>query len=337
MTSRRPLGGSHRRQTRSPNPATSTRSFYGLWSELVARNMAHFRPQREACLRLIHEQSGSPLRFDKLGEVAWFAWYGQPEVVAGEDFLAQMRALSDLANCGQAYLRVMKNRGADAREHLPISIIKTPPLRWQAVEGNILVELRADCGLSPGIFLDQRNNRRWVYENSAGRRVLNLFSYTCLFSAAAALGGAEKVISVDTSQRYLDWGKRNFTINEVSPTHHIFQHQDVREFLKLARKTGPSFDLIICDPPSFARSKQGVFRIDEVLESLIGELTQVLSPRGQLLFCSNFAGWDTLVLQRRLRAALGSQIKSILPAPGPGADFPPGPHGLSMLSYLIQN
>ena len=126
---------------------------------------------------------------------------------------------------------------------------------WVGSEHGLKFVFKSNQGWSPGLFLDQRANRNWVHQNSAGKTVLNLFCYTGGFSVAAAKGGAERVESVDTSAATLNWSKENFAANDIDVSQHGFFKSDAREFLKIAKKKERQFDTIICDPPSFARSK----------------------------------------------------------------------------------
>lgn len=157
-------------------------------------------------------------------------------------------------------------------------------------------------GFAYGLFLDHRDNRKRVGELSAGRQVLNLFSYTCGFSVAAAAGGAVQVASVDAHKRYLEWGKRNFEINGVDSTGHRFYCSDVFQFYKRARRQGLRYDLIILDPPTFSRQRQPrrVFVLDEELERLCAGAMELLNRDGLLLLATN----DRVISRQRLEEAV---------------------------------
>jgi 23S rRNA (cytosine1962-C5)-methyltransferase len=153
-------------------------------------------------------------------------------------------------------------------------------------------------GLSTGLFLDQRENRRfvadWVKDRARGSgkppTVLNTFAYTCAFSVAAATAGAITA-SVDVSGRYLDWGKRNFQHNNLDPALHRFAKMDTFEFFGYAKRKGLTFDLIILDPPSFAsgNKKKGIRPWSSVADyaRLVGEASSLLNPRGVILASTN--------------------------------------------------
>ena len=155
-------------------------------------------------------------------------------------------------------------------------------------------------GYSTGLFLDQRENRRrWKVgvggwrAGGAGQRaeVLNAFAYTCGFSVCAAQAGA-RVISLDLSRNYLDWGRRNFESNGLDPGAHDFIYGEVGEWLRRLERKGRRFDAIILDPPTFSRSKEGgVFRVEVDFPKLVRAALRVLKPAGMLFGASNAAEW----------------------------------------------
>ncbi len=121
--------------------------------------------------------------------------------------------------------------------------------------------VRLDAGLATGFYADQRKNRRRVRAHAAGRRVLNLFSYTCSFSVVAALGGASRTVSVDASASALERGRESFAHARIDLAAHDFVAMDARAFLERAQRKGDRFDLVILDPPSFGTAKGGRFSI----------------------------------------------------------------------------
>lgn len=141
--------------------------------------------------------------------------------------------------------------------------------------------------LDTGLFLDHRILRQKVFQESAGKRVLNLFAYTGSISVAAAMGRAREVVSVDLSKTYLEWAERNFQLNSLSGNF-SFINADVLTFLK-ETPLHPTFDLIICDPPTFSNSKKTAkdFDVQEDQVELIEGLMRLLSPQGVLYFSNN--------------------------------------------------
>jgi 23S rRNA (cytosine1962-C5)-methyltransferase len=142
--------------------------------------------------------------------------------------------------------------------------------------------------LDTGLFLDHRITRQWVREQSKGKRFLNLFAYTGSFTVYAAAGGAETSLTIDLSNTYLDWARRNLELNGMNGAGHEFLQADVLEWLK-APPEG-SFDLIVLDPPTFSNSKrmQGILDVQRDHPFLLRRCYQRLAPGGVLYFSTNF-------------------------------------------------
>jgi len=158
--------------------------------------------------------------------------------------------------------------------------------RFPVRENGVTYLINFGEGLSTGLFLDQRENRRRLLNLPlAGKRVLNCFAYTCAFSVAAAKAGA-LTTSVDLSHNYLDWGQGNFRANDLDPGQHEFIFGDVFEWLKRFAKRAQQWDLVLLDPPTFATTKGGRrFRVERDYPALAA-LAMPLVTRGGMLFCS---------------------------------------------------
>lgn len=203
------------------------------------------------------------------------------------------------------YLKPFARDRSKMGGELPEVVTEATPAAGETLPEFVLVrehewqlEIRLYDGLSTGLFLDQRDNRRFVAEwvrdraKRSGRppAVLNTFAYTCAFSVAAAKAGATTA-SVDVSGRYLDWGKRNFQHNGLDPAAHRFAKMDTFEFVSYAKRKGLKFDLIILDPPSFAsgNKKKGIRPWSSVADyaRLVGEASALLNPKGVLFASTN--------------------------------------------------
>jgi 23S rRNA (cytosine1962-C5)-methyltransferase len=178
-------------------------------------------------------------------------------------------------------------------------------------ESGLKFEIDFQSGYSPGLFLDQRINRRKLSGLASGKTLLNAFSYTCAFGVAAAKSGASTV-NLDLSRHYLDWGKRNYEINRLRADDHDFIYGEVFDWLGRFHRRGRKFDVIVLDPPTFSRDRKSkVFRIEDDYGALAGLAAQCLHRDG-LLFCStNFRGMTFDEFLRILRTAVARPFKTV--------------------------
>jgi len=172
------------------------------------------------------------------------------------------------------------------------------------LENGVASEISFQSGYSQGIFLDQRDNRAEVRRLMApGLRLLNTFAYTGAFSVAAAMAGAETT-TLDLSQPYLDWAKRNFSHNRLDPATHHFCKGDTFHWLRRFAKQGRTFDGIVLDPPTFSRDEKGkVFRVEENFGELAALASDILAPDGWLLCSTNCRNLGLNDFQKQLRNA----------------------------------
>jgi len=153
-------------------------------------------------------------------------------------------------------------------------------------EGGVKLLVNLTDYLDTGLFLDHRPMRMRIQREAAGKRFLNLFSYTATASVHAAKGGARSTTSVDLSRTYLDWARRNLSLNGFSDKNRLEQG-DVMAWLEACRD---EFDLIFIDPPTFSNSKrmEGVFDVQRDQVQLIDLAMARLAPGGVLYFSNNF-------------------------------------------------
>ncbi len=143
----------------------------------------------------------------------------------------------------------------DRAEGLVVLRGDPPPAELTVVEHGVRFHVDLARGQKTGLFLDHRENRRYVAGIAHGRTVLNLFSYTGGFSLHAASGGAREVVSVDSAAPATAAARDNFALNGLPEDRHVAVTEDAFAFLERARAEGRRFDLVITDPPSFARSR----------------------------------------------------------------------------------
>ena len=159
-----------------------------------------------------------------------------------------------------------------------------------------------DKYLDTGLFLDHRNTRKKVGDTAAGKRFLNLFSYTGSFTVYAATGGAISSETVDLSNTYLDWAKRNFELNGMDLAAHRIVRADVFQYLDEAVQQGKQFDLMVLDPPSFSNSKKmlDILDIQRDQAKLVDGAMRLLAPQGTLYFSNNLRSFtlDSALAER---------------------------------------
>ncbi|HEX2673909.1 MAG TPA: class I SAM-dependent rRNA methyltransferase [Polyangiaceae bacterium] len=157
---------------------------------------------------------------------------------------------------------------------------RLPPRDLIIAEHGLRMHVDLFSGQKTGLFLDHRENRRFLGALCAGKRVLNLFSYTGAFSLYAARAGATRVTSVDLSQPAARAARGNFELNGLDPEQHEFLAEDVFEFLERTRQAGTTYDVVICDPPSFANSRDQQKNALRAYVSVNSSGLRVLAPGG---------------------------------------------------------
>jgi 23S rRNA (cytosine1962-C5)-methyltransferase len=193
-----------------------------------------------------------------------------------------------------------------------------------ATENHLRFGIDFAAGYSVGLFVDQRENRRFVREIKP-KHVLNCFAYTCAFSVAAAAAGA-KTVNVDLSKKSLERGRHNFALNELSTDGHQFIADDVRPVLRRLARRGEKFDMIILDPPTFSRTKGGAaFHVEKDLEELIANAIEITDRNAKILISTNCETLPEPGLERMASYALKlSRRSGAFHRQPPPVDFPPG-------------
>jgi 23S rRNA (cytosine1962-C5)-methyltransferase len=265
--------------------------------------------------------------------------YGDHLVVAlsSDEALALREAVIDAAaalGAAGVYLKMRPKHASvigDARrdELAPRAPVRGVPAPDETIirELGLAYRVRLGDGLSTGIFLDQRENRRRVRELSRGARVLNLFGYTGAFTVAAVAGGARSSVTVDVSPGAIAWARRNLEEAGADLARHELVEADAAAWLThVAPRTAP-FDLVVLDPPSFATTKQSRFSAGSDYPQLAGLALRALAPGGRLLACTNHRGIVRNKFRRFLHEAARDSRREVvqmkdLPDP---EDYPPEP------------
>lgn len=169
----------------------------------------------------------------------------------------------------------------------PVVAFGEVPERVEIIENGIRFLIDPWEGQKTGFFLDQRDNRETLRRYVQGKRVLNCFSYTGGFSVyAAKTSKVNRVTSVDVSEPALALARQNFELNGLDPDLHEFVAQDVFEYLEQARRDKEKFDVVVLDPPAFAKNKNSLEQALLAYQRLNMLGMQLLRPGGVLLTCS---------------------------------------------------
>ena len=294
-------------------------------------------PRATTAFRVVNERGDAlpELAVDLYGDHFVAQLYGSDGVWS--DVARRERVLDRLSALGASgvYLKVrpkqanviVDSRREDLAPKLPVRGTPAPD-ELTILEEGVPYRVRLGDGLSTGIFLDQRANRRRVRElaSSGSGSVLNLFAYTCAFTVAAAVGGASRTVSVDASMAALERGRKNMIAAGVEDLRtHTFVADDVFRWLARADKKKETFDLVLLDPPSYSTTKHRRFAASSDYAELAAAALATVRPGGRLLACSNHRGVSRHKFRRALfdaaRAAKRdvAQLKDLPDA----ADFPP--------------
>lgn len=201
---------------------------------------------------------------------------------------------------------------------------EAPQEVFELRENGLRFEASMAEGYSFGLFLDQRDNRRRLAkgyvaagldfpEGSGGaRQVLNTFAYTCGFSVAAAAGGMAAT-SLDLSRKYLDWGRRNLALNQLTDERHDFIFGDAFGWMRRLARKARSFDVVILDPPTFSQSKEsGTFQAERDYGKLVGAALPLLKKGGVLLASSNAQTWSPEVFVDQVATSVTKAGREVL-------------------------
>ncbi|MFZ4681071.1 MAG: class I SAM-dependent methyltransferase [Terrimicrobiaceae bacterium] len=264
-------------------------------------------------------------------EEAWIERFGGTAVISIKQRDAADRLLGELdrwleraeVSVPRIYLRHLVRQPRENDQPILLRGDAAASSRETVRESGLLYEVDFATGYSVGLFCDQRANRLHL-RSLAPKRLLNTFSYTCAFSVAAAIEGAE-TLSIDLSKFSLTRGRRNFELNGLDAGTHRFLADDVLAVLPRLAGRGEKFDAIILDPPTFGRSSpRKAFRAARDYEDLIVQAVACASPGASILLSTNCSALSA----EKLRS-MGSRVargKATFHREPPQPDFPIG-HG----------
>ena len=171
-------------------------------------------------------------------------------------------------------------------------------------ENNVNFAVYLDDGAMTGIFLDQKEVRKTIRDKySNGKTMLNAFSYTGAFSVYAALGGAVKTTSVDLAKRSFPKTSEQFEVNDIDPKLQEIVVDDVFNYFKYAVKKQYKFDMVVLDPPSFARTKKMTFSVVKDYVKLLKEAITITNKNGIIVASTNCATFGMMKFRQFIEQA----------------------------------
>ena len=304
----------------STDKVTFNQAFFEtLFRQAKEKRSAYYQDELTTAFRLFNQEGDGfgGLTVDLYGDYAVFSWYNS--------YVYQIRKVISEA-FRQAFPEVLgtyekiRFKGLDY-ESAHIYGQEAPDF-FTVLENGVLYQVFMNDGLMTGIFLDQHEVRGSLVDGLAmGKSLLNMFSYTAAFSVAAAMGGASQTTSVDLAKRSRELSQAHFQVNGLSTDNHRFIVMDVFEYFKYAKRKGLTYDVIVLDPPSFARNKKQTFSVAKDYHKLLSQSLEILNPGGIIIASTNAANVSRQKFTEQIDKGFAGRSYQILNKYGLPADF----------------
>ena len=293
--------------------------FETLFRQAKEKRSAYYQDDLTTAFRLFNQEGDGfgGLTVDLYGDYAVFSWYNS--------YVYQIRKVISEA-FRQVFPEVLgtyekiRFKGLDY-ESAHVYGQEAPDF-FTVLENGVLYQVFMNDGLMTGIFLDQHEVRSSLVDGLAmGKSLLNMFSYTAAFSVAAAMGGASQTTSVDLAKRSRELSQAHFQANGISKDDHRFIVMDVFEYFKYAKRKDLTYDVIVLDPPSFARNKKQTFSVAKDYHKLISQSLEILNPEGIIIASTNAANVSRQKFTEQIDKGFAGRSYQILNKYGLPADF----------------
>ncbi|VPP37479.1 putative SAM-dependent methyltransferase [Streptococcus pneumoniae] len=304
----------------STDKVTFNQAFFEmLFRQAKEKRSAYYQDDLTTAFRLFNQEGDGfgGLTVDLYGDYAVFSWYNS--------YVYQIRTVISEA-FRQVFPEVLgtyekiRFKGLDY-ESAHVYGQEAPDF-FTVLENGVLYQVFMNDGLMTGIFLDQHEVRGSLVDGLAmGKSLLNMFSYTAAFSVAAAMGGASQTISVDLAKRSRELSQAHFQANGISTDEHRFVVMDVFEYFKYAKRKCLTYDVIVLDPPSFARNKKQTFSVAKDYHKLISQSLEILNPGGIIIASTNAANVSRQKFTEQIDKGFAGRSYQILNKYGLPADF----------------
>ena len=293
--------------------------FETLFRQAKEKRSAYYQDELTTAFRLFNQEGDGfgGLTVDLYGDYAVFSWYNSYVYQIRQTISEAFRQV--FPELLGAYEKI-RFKGLDY-ESAHVYGQEAPDF-FTVLENGVLYQVFMNDGLMTGIFLDQHEVRGSLVDGLAmGKSLLNMFSYTAAFSVAAAMGGASQTTSVDLAKRSRELSQAHFQANGISTDEHRFVVMDVFEYFKYAKRKGLTYDVIVLDPPSFARNKKQTFSVAKDYHKLISQSLEILNPGGIIIASTNAANVSRQKFTEQIDKGFAGRSYQILNKYGLPADF----------------
>ena len=293
--------------------------FETLFRQAKEKRRAYYQDDLTTAFRLFNQEGDGfgGLTVDLYGDYAVFSWYNSYVYQIRQTISEVFRQV--FPEVLGAYEKI-RFKGLDYESAHVYG--QEAPEFFTVLENGVLYQVFMNDGLMTGIFLDQHEVRGSLVDGLAmGKSLLNMFSYTAAFSVAAAMGGASQTTSVDLAKRSRELSQAHFQANGISTDDHRFIVMDVFEYFKYAKRKGLTYDVIVLDPPSFARNKKQTFSVAKDYHKLISQSLEILNPGGIIIASTNAANVSRQKFTEQIDKGFAGRSYQILNKYGLPADF----------------
>ncbi|HEV1731833.1 TPA: class I SAM-dependent rRNA methyltransferase [Streptococcus pneumoniae] len=293
--------------------------FETLFRKAKEKRNAYYQDDLTTAFRLFNQEGDGfgGLTVDLYGDYAVFSWYNSYVYQIRQTISEAFRQV--FPEVLGAYEKI-RFKGLDY-ESAHVYGQEAPDF-FTVLENGVLYQVFMNDGLMTGIFLDQHEVRGSLVDGLAmGKSLLNMFSYTAAFSVAAAMGGASQTTSVDLAKRSRELSQAHFQANGLSTDEHRFIVMDVFEYFKYAKRKDLTYDVIVLDPPSFARNKKQTFSVGKDYHKLISQSLEILNPGGIIIASTNAANVSRQKFTEQIDKGFAGRSYQILNKYGLPADF----------------
>ena len=257
--------------------------FMELFIKAKQYRRSYYEDEKTTAFRLFNQEGDGFGGFtvDLYDEFVGFSWYNLYVYQIKEIILAAFQEVFPEVRGGYEKIRF---KGLDYESAHVYG--EEAPQEFLILENGVSYQVFLNDGLMTGIFLDQLEVRGSLVDGlAAGQSLLYMFSYT----AAAAMGGAVETTAVDLAKRSRELSEAHFEANGLALDDHRFVVMDVFDYYKYANRHELSYDVIVLDPPSFARNKKRTFSVAKDYHRLVSEALEILNPGGTLILSTNAA------------------------------------------------